>query len=318
MADNVLDLVSDEEDGETQKRTADEAFGAGPSGTGGNQQPVPMQADAGADVKKLLQTFAVEATLLGDKAASTLDYKALQQKVLNARIGVTKITGFHNSANSGPEFTPSFAKAVLLFGIEHDPDINNRLAPACRTMIDKDKNLTVISENCPGPAVVCGQLRTHLVIVFKELLKYTEALDPDDAMKYRKPTCIFMQLLAAHEAPTTEVQYMHNVFEILRDCKVTSMQPPQSRITWKYLLAWMYVVAFHVSRMHEKEDNEDIFAGWLSNGALDLVDARIVRGVLEARTEKVIVVAGTAHVENVVRVTIVEGAYTRTSKVLDM
>ncbi|KAK3286203.1 hypothetical protein CYMTET_6225 [Cymbomonas tetramitiformis] len=256
MADNVLDLVSDEEDGETQKRTADEAFGAGPSGTGGNQQPVPMQADAGADVKKLLQTFAVEATLLGDKAASTLDYKALQQKVLNARIGVTKITGFHNSANSGPGITPSFANT----------------------------------------------LRTHLVNVFKKLEEYTKALDPDDAMNYQKPTCIFTQLLAAHEAPTTVVtEYMRDVFKILRACEVTTMVPPRSQITWKYLLAWMYVVAFHVSRMHEKEDNEDIFAGWLSNGALDLMDARIVRGVLEAQTEKVIVVAGTAHVENVVK-----------------
>ncbi|KAK3255943.1 hypothetical protein CYMTET_34898 [Cymbomonas tetramitiformis] len=152
------------------------------------------------------------------------------------------------------------------------------------------------------PEVVCGQLRTQLVTVFKALEEYTKALDPDDAMNYRKPTCIFRELLAAHRASTTEVKYMRNVFDVLRGCGVTTMSlSPRSPITWKYLLAWMYVVAFHVSRMHEKHKNEDIFAGWLSNGALDLMDARIVRGVLEAQTEKVIVVAGTAHVENVVK-----------------
>eukprot|EP00854_Cymbomonas_tetramitiformis_P015701 gene15701-18618_t len=474
MADDVIILVSDEEDGDSQQTVpmqADAAngnehgpaAGAGPSGTGGNQQPVPMHTDAaygnpagagpsvgwsrhqGADVKKLLQTFTVEATsaletAYGEETASTLEYEALQQVLLVAGIGVTKIESAGLRANSGPEFTRSSAEVVLLFGIEHGSAINDGLAPACRTMLDNDENLTVISENCPGYAhttstdininVLDAQFRqlssrraefidirqasvmgvvespllyrdvtlqriaatpsnsiaspsnsiamrdmmislisgahdtisclvascnpdisrderrvpadgyaisdvllnydastvkmwpppwlesikveiknvlrrftemckvmddllefmlqlvlpddfmeteTQLVIVFDKLLKYTEELDPADAMNYQKPTCIFMKLLAAHRATTTEVMYMRNVFKILGACGVTTMSlSPRSPITWKYLLAWMYVVAFHVSRMHEKADNEAIFAGWLTNGALDLVDARIL------------------------------------------
>ncbi|KAK3285867.1 hypothetical protein CYMTET_6542 [Cymbomonas tetramitiformis] len=66
---------------------------------------------------------------------------------------------------------------------------------------------------------------------------------------------------------------------------------------------WMYFVSFHIARVYENDHgdpSENILAQWLTHGAMDLVDAYIVRAILKADTENVLLVVGSTHADGVI------------------
>ncbi|KAK3234624.1 hypothetical protein CYMTET_55174 [Cymbomonas tetramitiformis] len=150
-----------------------------------------------------------------------------------------------------------------------------------------------------------NEFGSYLTDVYEKLKEYTNSIDPENDMKFLEDESAFMKMFKVHERfqPNNdqEVKYLNEVFRTLREVDVAQISDKDTtQVTWKRLLMWMYFVIFHISRIHEDDGpGENIFAEWLSHGAIDLMDGFIVRAILTANTENVLVVVGTTHVDSV-------------------
>ncbi|KAK3289655.1 hypothetical protein CYMTET_2925 [Cymbomonas tetramitiformis] len=137
------------------------------------------------------------------------------------------------------------------------------------------------------------------------LNEYTIKLDPENGMEYRSDENAFMKIFTVHNdrkrKRTPKGTYLRDIFDALRTVGVDLGD--DSDTAWNPIVMWMYFVSFHISRVYEDDrgdPSENILAQWLTHGAMDLVDAYIVRAILKADTENVLLVVGSTHVDAVI------------------